>query len=142
MVYLWVKMLHLFFVISWMAGMLYLPRLFAYHTTVSEGNDEMYNTFLTMERRLMRIIMTPAMILSLIFGLWLIWELDGFSFGWMHAKFLFIFVLFGLHGFFVKCYKNFERKENTYSTKFFKMINEVPAVIMIFILILVVLKPF
>ncbi len=139
--YPWVKAFHLIFVISWMAGMLYLPRLFVYHTQVEIGSAE-DERFKVMERKLMRVIINPAMILSLFFGLWLATILDAWTQPWFHAKLTCLFFMFGAHGILSKCRKAFARGENQKSERYFRVINEVPAVLMIAIVIFAVVKPF
>ncbi|MCD6034937.1 MAG: coproporphyrinogen oxidase [Rickettsiales bacterium] len=142
--YLWIKALHIISVISWMAGMLYLPRLFVYHTQVKVGSKE-DQRFQLMERKLMRVIINPAMILSLIFGLMLIYITHAGYPGelkWFHAKALLLLGMFGLHGMFSKYRKSFAQGKNTKSEKFFRIINEIPAVLMIIIVVLAVVKPF
>lgn len=140
--YLLTKALHIISVISWMAGMLYLPRLFVYHSQVSDSNMEMYDTFLTMERKLLRFIMLPAMILTFLTGLGLLHFTESLIFDWMHAKLLLLVFLFASHGWMVRCYKKFEKRENIHTHKYFRIFNEIPTILMIFIVILVVLKPF
>lgn len=135
-----IKVLHLVSVISWLAGLLYLPRIFVYHAQVAP-NSETDKIFQTMERRLLRFIMTPAMILTFAFGLYLASEI-GFNFVWLHIKITLVLVLAGFHGFLSRCRKNFEKGQNKYSQKFYRVINEVPTVLMIIIIALVILKPF
>lgn len=138
----WVKALHVISVISWMAGMLYLPRLFVYHA-VSEIGSEKSETFKVMERRLLKGIINPAMIASWVFGLWMIiggWV--SFSEGWLHAKLLLVLLLTGCHGMLAKYTRLFAQDKNTKPQKFFRIINEVPTVLMVLIVILVVVKPF
>ena len=139
----WVKALHVISVIAWMAGMLYLPRLFVYHADAPKGSVQS-ETFKVMERRLDRAITTPAMIATWIFGLWLL-HLYGaaiFSFGWIWLKLAFVLLLSGFHGFLGKNLKAFARDENTRPAKFFRMINEVPTIAMVVIVIAVIVKPF
>ena len=142
--YLWVKALHIISVISWMAGMLYLPRLFVYHADQPKGSDasEMLKV---MERKLLRYIINPAMIASWGFGIWLI-MLTGHGApgtgGWMHAK---ITLLIGMqisHAHLARTRRKFEKDENTRSAKFYRYINEVPTLLYVGIVLLVVLKPF
>ena len=142
-VYLWVKALHIISVMAWMAGMLYLPRIFVYHCAARPGSEQS-ETFKVMERRLLRAIINPAMIASLIFGAILLSGLGSevWSEGWLHAKLLFVFLLFGLHGMMSKWRKNFEADANTRSAKFYRYMNEVPTVLMIAIVIFAVVKPF
>ena len=99
--YLWVKAIHVIAVISWMAGMLYLPRLFVYHAEVPVGSPQS-ETFKVMERRLLRAIINPAMIVTWVFGLWLAWKGFGFQGGWLHAKIALVLVMSGVHGYLVR----------------------------------------
>ena len=140
--YLWLKALHIIAVISWMAGMLYLPRLYVYHADVTAGSEA--DTMLqTMEKRLLRFIMTPAMIMTFIFGGSLIGIVGmGALGGWFHLKLLLVLGLTALHGMLAKWRKDFVKGTNSHSTKFYRIINEVPTVAMIIIVILVVVKPF
>ena len=140
--YLWVKALHIIAVISWMAGMLYLPRLFVYHTQTSPGS-EASERFKVMERLLMKAIMGPAMAVSWVAGLTMIWMGDLLSGGgWIWVKLVLVFGLSGIHGFLSKLRKDFLYDRNQRPEKFFRMINEVPTVLMIGIVILAVVKPF
>ena len=141
--YEWIRALHLISVIFWMAGMLYLPRLYVYHSQAKLGG-ELDETLKTQERRLLQIIMNPAMIASLVFGLWLIWiRRDGlFDQGWIHLKLLLVFLLFGYHGFLSKIRKQFEAGDRPKSEKYFRVINEIPPIFVIFIVILAVVEPF
>lgn len=135
-----VKILHIVSVISWLAGLLYLPRIFVYHTQVAVGSES-DKIFQTMEARLMRFIMLPAMILSFCFGLYLASEI-GFEFVWLHIKITLVICLAGFHGFLSRCRKNFAKGQNKYSQKFYRIINEVPTILMLAIVTLVILKPF
>ena len=139
--YLWIKSIHVIAVIAWMAGMLYLPRLFVYHCATSPGS-ETSETFKIMERRLLRFIINPAMVVTWIAGLWMAWEIFGFRGGWLHAKLLLVVLMSGLHGYLSKATRLFAEDRNTKSAKHWKIINEVPTVLMIFIVILVIVKPF
>lgn len=139
--YLWIKALHVIAVIAWLAGMLYLPRIFVYHAQVGPGTPQS-ETFKVMERRLLRLIINPAMIITWAAGLWLAWEGFRFSAGWLHAKFALVLVLSGVHGYFSAAVRRFERDENTRSARHWRMMNEVPTVLMIAIVILVIVKPF
>ncbi len=139
-IYLIIKSLHIISIISWMCGLLYLPRLFVYHSNAYQGGD-LDKTLQIMEEKLLRIIMNPAMILSFVFGIWLIY-LVGFSGGWLHLKLVLVLGLAGFHGFLAKCRKDFSFGRNTRSEKFYRVINEVPTVLMIAIIFLVILKPF
>jgi putative membrane protein len=137
----WVKSLHILAVISWMAGMLYLPRLFVYHAGVQPGS-EASELFKVMERRLLRGIMTPALVVVVASGLWLAWREDFLAAPWLHAKLVLVLALLGLHGFFARQTRAFAQDRNTRSPRFFRLINEVPTVLMILIVLLVVIKPF
>jgi len=139
--YLWVKSLHVIAVIAWMAGMLYLPRLFVYHTAAKPGS-ETSETFKVMEKRLLRFIINPAMMVTWIAGLWMAWEIYGFQGGWLHAKLLLVVLMSGLHGYLSKSTRLFAEDRNTRSAKHWRIINEVPTVLMILIVILVIVKPF
>ena len=141
MAYDWVKAVHVIAVISWMAGMLYLPRLFVYHSETPKGSIQS-DTFKIMERRLLKAIMTPAMILTWILGLILVWQGGWITSGWLHSKFLLVIALSGLHGFLSKTVREFAADRNVRPAKFYRMINEVPTVLMIVIVILVIVKPF
>jgi putative membrane protein len=141
--YLWFKALHIIALISWMAGLLYLPRLFVYHTDVKVGSDS-DKMLQTMERKLLRFIMNPAMILTYVFGIALV-SIPGvvdMKDGWFHAKLLLVLILSGTHGFMAVCRKNFANGTNQHSHKFYRILNEAPTLLMIAIVLLVVLKPF
>lgn len=142
--YLWIKSLHVIAVIAWMAGMLYLPRLFVYHADAPK-DGELSETLKIMEHRLLRYIINPAMIATFLFGglmLWANWEGLMLGAGWMHAKLLLVFLLAGVHGMLAKYRKIFARDENTHPAKFYRILNEGPTVLMIVIVILVIVKPF
>jgi len=139
--YLWIKSIHVIAVIAWMAGMLYLPRLFVYHCATTPGS-ETSETFKVMERRLLRFIINPAMVVTWIAGLWMAWEIFGFKGGWLHAKLLLVVLMSGLHGYLSKSTRLFAEDRNTKSAKHWKIVNEVPTLLMIFIVILVIVKPF
>ena len=139
--YEWVLVLHIVSVISWMAGLLYLPRLFVYHVDAAAGS-EMSETFKIMERRLLRAIMTPAMIASWIFGLWLAALTGAFAEGWFHAKLMLLVLLTASHMAMARWRKDFERDANSKTAKFYRFANEVPTLLMIGIVIVVVVKPF
>src|SRR5213593_4335537 len=110
-IYLWLKALHVIAVISWMAGMLYLPRLFVYHCDAESGSKQS-ETFKIMERRLLKAIINPAMIVTWLAGLYLAWSGHWFSSGWLHAKLALVIVLSGVHGFFSRCVKDFAADRN------------------------------
>ena len=139
--YLTLKAIHVIAVISWMVGLLYLPRLFVYH--VENNSLESSKIFKVMEKRLMKIIMNPAIIVTWLSGLSVLWILgfnNIFSL-WLSIKFLFVIVLSGYHGFLSKCLKDFESDRNKRSSKFFRVINEIPTIILIIIVFLVIFKP-
>jgi protoporphyrinogen IX oxidase len=142
--YLWVKVVHLLAIISWMAGLLYLPRLFVYHAACEAGTAS-DRTFQTMERRLFAYIMTPAMIAAVVSGLLLAWVLGWggtAAFGWFWLKVVSVLSLIGLHlrlGWHVKA---FAERRNRFSERHFRVLNEVPTLLLIVIVILVVVKPF
>jgi protoporphyrinogen IX oxidase len=140
--YNWIKAFHLIFVISWMAGLFYLPRLFVYHCGFKSGSESDI-LFQIMEKRLLRIIMLPAMIMSLALGIWLA-SIYGFKNlgGWFHVKFTAVLLMLYFHHFLGKRRKDFEKGENKYSAKFYRIINEIPPVLMIIIVIMAIVKPF
>ncbi|MGV8937638.1 MAG: protoporphyrinogen oxidase HemJ [Allorhizobium sp.] len=139
--YLWLKALHVIAVISWMAGMLYMPRLFIYHGDAEKGSLQA-KTFAVMEQRLLKVIMTPAMVISWVLGLYLAYEGFSFSGGWLHLKILAVFILSGVHGYFASAVAAFGRDQYRGTARFWRLINEVPTILMILIVILVVVKPF
>jgi len=139
--YLWLKAAHVVAVISWMAGMLYLPRLFIYHCGATPGS-ETSETFKVMERRLMRVIINPAMIVTWVLGLWLAWQGGHFAAGWLHAKLALVLGMSGVHGFFSAAVRRFAEDRNTTPARQWRLWNEVPTALMIGIVILVVVKPF
>jgi protoporphyrinogen IX oxidase len=144
--YLWVKAFHIIAVIAWMAGMLYLPRLFVYHCTAEKGSVQS-ETFKVMERRLLRAIINPAMIATVVLGLWLGWlgpdsRYGWFASGWLQAKIVLVLALSAVHGLFARWVKDFATDRNRHSQRFYRIINEVPTLLMIVIVLLVVLKPF
>ncbi|MDB2325344.1 protoporphyrinogen oxidase HemJ [Alphaproteobacteria bacterium] len=142
MAYDYIKALHLVAVISWMVGLLYLPRLFVYHAETDIGSVRA-ETFKVMERRLLKAIMNPAMIASFIFGIWmLVLNPALFSEGWMHAKFLLVLLMAGCHGKFSKMRRLLENDEKPLTTKSYRIWNEVPTVLMIGIIVMAVVKPF
>jgi len=142
MTYLWLKALHVIAVIAWMAGLFYLPRLFVYHVGATAGS-ELSETLKVMERKLLRIIMNPAMILSFVFGIaMLVTNPDLLHQPWMHAKIGLVLGMAALHGYLARCRKAFARDENRHSARFYRLINEVPTVLMIGIVVLVIVKPF
>lgn len=138
---LWLKALHVIAVISWMAGMLYLPRLFVYHCGVAAGS-EASETFKVMEQRLLRAIINPAMVVAWIIGLWLAWTGFRFQGGWLHAKLALVLVLSGLHGHFSAAVRAFAEDRNTRSARYWRIMNEAPTVVMVLVVALVIVKPF
>ena len=139
--YEWLKAFHVIAVIAWMAGMLYLPRLFVYHCEAEPGSRQS-ETFKVMERRLLNAIINPAMAVTWILGLALVWLGGWHKAPWLWGKFLLVILLSALHGQFVRWVKDFAQDRNQRSQKFYRWINEVPTVLMILIVILVIVKPF
>jgi protoporphyrinogen IX oxidase len=139
--FLWLKAFHVIAVISWMAGMLYLPRLFVYHCDAEIGSKQS-ETFKIMERRLLRAIINPAMIVTWVLGLWLAYEGGFLKAGWLHGKLLLVLILTGLHVLFSRWVRAFASDQHPHSQKFYRIINEVVTVAMIGIVILVIVKPF
>ena len=143
--YLLFKSIHLIAVISWMAGLLYLPRIFVYHSEAVQNNksEDLIETFKVMERRLLVYIMNPAMIISWIFGVLLIHTIGMDNFGsiWLQLKLAFVIILTIYHFFLFQCLKKFVENRNTYSSKFYRIINEIPTVLLIGIVLVVVFKP-
>jgi protoporphyrinogen IX oxidase len=141
--YPWIKALHIIAVIAWMAGMLYLPRLFVYHCEVAPGSPESAR-FKIMERRLLKAIINPAMIAAWLLGITLVLTPASGGIGqpWLHVKLVLVIALSGLHGLFSRWRGEFAQDINRHSQRFFRIWNEVPAVLMVLIVILVVVKPF
>lgn len=139
--YLWVKAVHVMAIIAWMAGMLYLPRLFIYHAEAKPGS-ETSETFKVMERRLLEIIINPSMVIAWVLGLWLGWKAGFFSAGWFHLKLVLALALSGVHGYLSASVRRFREDRNTVSTRTWRILNEVPALLMAGIVILVIVKPF
>ena len=139
--YEWIKAFHVIAVISWMAGMLYLPRLMVYHAEAQTGSIQS-ETFKIMERRLLKGIINPAMTIAWVLGLYLAWEGFGFKGGWLHGKILLALVLSAIHGMLVRHVRAFAADRNEKSSRYFRILNEVPAVLMVGIVILVIVKPF
>ena len=137
----WIKAFHVIAVIAWMSGLLYLPRLFVYHTETPPGSEGS-ERFKVMERKLLKTITNPAMIAVWILGPLLAWLTGAYLDTWLQVKFVLVILLSGYHGFLVGCWRAFAEDRNTRSQKFYRIINEVPAVLMIFIVILAVVKPF
>lgn len=141
--YLYIKALHVIAIISWMAALLYLPRLFVYHVDAKK-NGELDETLKIMEHKLLKYIMNPAMIVTLISGITLIYITNALSPGngvWMHFKLLLLLGIFACHGFMVSYKKQFAVGKNSKSQRFFRIFNEIPAILMVIIVILAILKP-
>ena len=139
--YLWLKAFHIIAVIAWMAGMLYLPRLFVYHCQTAPGSEGS-ERFKVMERKLLKGIINPSMIAAWVLGLTLAWITGAYTQIWFLMKFALVFLLSGFHGFLSARVKDFAADRNTRSERFYRIINEVPALIMIAVVVLVVVKPF
>ena len=144
--YNWIKAFHIISLIAWMAGMFYLPRLFVYHCAAEIGSVQS-ETFKVMERRLLRLIINPAMIATWLFGIWLGWlgpdpRFGWFASGWLEAKLVLVLVMSGIHGLFARWMKAFAADRNRRSPRFFRVINELPSLALIAIVALVVVKPF
>lgn len=139
--YLWAKAVHVIAVMSWMAGMLYLPRLFINHLEAPAGS-QMDETFKGMERRLLRIIMNPAMTIAWALGLWLGWAGGHFSAPWFHGKLLAVLGMSAAHGWFSASVRKFAEGRNTLTARQWRFANEVPTVLMIIIVVLVIVRPF
>jgi len=143
--YLLFKSIHLIAVISWMAGLLYLPRIFVYHAESinSKKSEDLMSTFKVMERRLFIYIMNPAMIASWIFGAFLIHTIGMDNFGsiWLQLKLIFVIILTFYHFFLFVCLRKFAENNNSYSPRFYRIINEIPTILLIGIIIIVVFKP-
>ena len=137
--YLLIKAIHIISFTAWMAGMFYLPRIFVYHSE-KKLDINTHKKFLIMEKKLLKIIMMPAMLATWLFGFALILISNNIEF-WLVIKVIFVILMSACHGFFIKCYKDFENKKNKYSDKFFRIINEVPTFLLIVIVLLVVFKP-
>lgn len=139
--YLWFKALHVVTIISWMVGMLYLPRLMVYHATIGP-NTPQSETFKVMERRLYRGIVTPAMLATWATGLWIAYEGNWFGAHWLHGKLLLVVLMTGVHGVLGANVRRFANDANAKSATYFRVVNEVPTVLLIGIVILVIVKPF
>ena len=143
--YLLFKSIHLIAVISWMAGLLYLPRIFVYHSEAVQNNksEDVMETFKVMERRLLVYIMNPAMIVSWIFGVLLVHTIGVDNFGsiWLQLKLVFVIILTIYHFYLFQCLRKFVENNNSHSPKFYRIINEIPTVLLIVIILVVVFKP-
>jgi putative membrane protein len=138
---LWLKALHIISVIAWMAGMLYLPRLFVYHAEATRGS-EASETFKVMERRLLKAIVNPSMILVFLTGFTLVYLTGDWRDGWWQAKFILVLGLAGLHDYFARCVRSFAEDRNERPAHFYRFLNEAPTILMIFVVVLAVVKPF
>ena len=136
---LWIKSLHIIFMVTWFAGLFYLPRLFVYHTMAEDEAGKA--RFKLMERKLFFGIMTPGAVLTIVFGLWL-WHGYGFSGGWLHAKLTLVAILVAYHLYCGKLLLDFKHDRNRHSHRYYRWLNEVPVLILVAIVILVVVKPF
>jgi protoporphyrinogen IX oxidase len=137
----WIKALHVIAIIAWMAGMLYLPRLFVYHADAPKGSPAS-ETFKVMERRLLRTIINPSMILAFVTGITLAFLTGYWQAGWLQAKFILVLGLSGLHGYFARCVRTFAEDANERPARFYRILNETPTALMVLIVILAVVKPF
>jgi putative membrane protein len=141
MLYDWIKALHIIAVIAWMAGMLYLPRLYVYHAGATPGS-ELSETFKIMERRLLRAIVNPAMIAAWVLGLWLAWAGDHWGEGWFHGKLALLVLMQLVHAGLARWRRDFANDKNKHSARFYRIANEVPTLLLIGIVILAIVKPF
>lgn len=140
-IFLWIKALHILAMVAWMAGMFYLPRLFVYHAGVATDSDQA-RTFAVMEQRLMRIIMLPALLVAWASGVALAVHGGFLDQGWLHGKVLLVIILTALHGYFGRLRKDFAQHVNRHSVAFYRVVNELPTLLLVGIVVLVVLKPF
>jgi len=141
MIYLWLKVGHIIAITAWMAGLFYLPRLYVYHTDSINGSEKS-ETFKTMERRLLKAIMNPAMIATWIFGRALAWSGGWWMAPWFIAKFCLVLAMSGFHGWLAARSREFAADTNTQTSRPYRIVNEVPTLLLIAIVILVVVKPF
>src|SRR5262249_18085208 len=139
--YEWLKAFHVIAVIAWMAGMLYLPRLFVYHCEADVGSIQS-ETFKVMERRLLKAIINPAMIVAWLLGLWLAWGSGFFAAHWLQVKFVLALAMSGVHGVLSKYVREFAADRRRKSQRYFRILNEIPTVLLVLIVILAVVKPF
>jgi protoporphyrinogen IX oxidase len=137
----WVKALHVIAIIAWMAGMLYLPRLFVYHAVAAKGSA-VSETFKVMERRLLRAIVNPSMMLVFLTGFTLVFLTGDWRDGWWQAKFILVLGLTGLHGYFARCVRDFAEDANRRPARFYRVLNEAPTILMMIVVVLAVVKPF
>ena len=141
MLYLWTKVFHIVAFVSWMAAILYLPRLFINHVHAAPGG-ELSEQLKGMERRLMKAIMTPAMIATWALGLWLAFQVGAWDQGWFHVKLAAVVALSAIHGMLAADLRRFANDANERSTRYYRIINEVPTALLVLIVIMVVVKPF
>ncbi|HMQ57726.1 MAG TPA: protoporphyrinogen oxidase HemJ [Rhizobiaceae bacterium] len=139
--YLWIKAVHVIAIIAWMAAMLYLPRLFIYHCDAEAGSAQS-ETFKVMERRLLRIIANPAMMIAWVLGIWLAWTSGVYLDGWFIAKLLCVLAMSAVHGHFAKAVRLFAEDRNERPARYWRMMNEAPTVLMIVIVVMVIVRPF
>lgn len=141
--YLWVKSVHVFAIIAWMAGMLYLPRLFVYHADAEVGSVQS-ETFKVMERRLLKGIINPSMIATWVAGVWLAVDGGWLTGGdyWLHLKIVLVLLMSGIHGTLTAATRRFAEDRNDKSSRYWRVLNEVPALLLVGIIVLVVVKPF
>lgn len=139
--HLWVKALHVIAVIAWTAGLLYMPRLFIYHTDAQPGSVQS-ETFKVMEQRLLKVIMNPAMMISWMLGLYLAWDLYRFQGPWLHVKLLLVVVLTVVHVHFSRAVRTFAKDGARRTARYWRAMNELPTVLMMAIVIFVIVKPF
>ncbi|HKD47141.1 MAG TPA: protoporphyrinogen oxidase HemJ [Rhizomicrobium sp.] len=137
----WFIAFHIIAVIAWMSGLLYLPRLFVYHTQTKPGSEGS-ERFKVMERKLLKGIINPSMIAVWILGPLLAWLTSAYLDLWLQIKFVLVLILSGIHGVLVRCWRSFAEDRNIYSERFYRVLNEIPAVLMVAIVILVAVKPF
>ena len=137
----WFLAFHIIAVIAWMSGLLYLPRLFVYHTQTKPGSEGS-ERFKVMERKLLRGIINPSMVAVWILGPLLAWLTSAYLDLWLQIKFVLVVILSGIHGYLVRCWRAFAEDRNTNSERFYRILNEIPAVLMVLIVILVAVKPF
>jgi putative membrane protein len=139
--YLWIKAFHVIAVISWMSGMLYLPRLFVYHCDAPAGSVQS-ETFKIMEQRLLTMIINPAMIVTWVLGLWLAWKSGYWAAPWLQIKFVLVVILSAVHGHLSAATRAFREDRNAKTARHWRIVNEIPAVLMVLIVLLAVAKPF
>lgn len=139
--YDWIKAFHVIAMVAWMAGMFYLPRLFVYHCEAEPGSRQS-ETFKMMERRLLKAIINPAMTVTWLLGLWMMWNAGWHTAHWFQAKFVLALGMSALHGYLVRWVRAFANDANVHSQKFYRIINEIPTVLLIGIVVLVIVKPF